>query len=76
MKSKYKTYFKRSSMGYNIELRISKSEYVFMYCKKTIKDFDRKAKRIRSESLFDIIKISLKLFCKIKTRNRMYRALK
>ena len=56
MKSKYKTYFKKNFKEYNIEMRRSKSEYIFMYCKKTTNDFDRKAKRIKSRSILRLIK--------------------
>jgi len=62
MKSKYKTYFKKSFKEYNIEMRRSRSEYVFMYCKKTINDFDKKAKRIKNRSLLRLIKTIGRLY--------------
>ena len=57
MKSKYRTYFKtKRHPKYNIEIRANKENYIFMYCKKSIKDFDKKAKRIYSYKLFDLLK--------------------
>ena len=57
MKSKYRRYFRTSRHPkYNIEVRCNKENYVFMYCKKTVKDFDKKAKRIYSYKLIDLIK--------------------
>ena len=57
MKSKYRRYFRTSRHPkYNIEVRCNKEKYVFMYCKKTVKDFDKKAKRIYSYKLIDLIK--------------------
>jgi len=57
MKSKYRRYFKTSRHPkYNIEIRCNKENYVFMYCKKTVKDFDKKAKRIYSYKIFDLLK--------------------
>ena len=57
MKSKYKKYFKwNMHHKYNFEIRYNNEKYVFMYCKKTVKDFDKKAKRIYSHKLIDLIK--------------------
>ena len=57
MKSKYRRYFKTSRHPkYNVEIRCNKENYVFMYCKKTVKDFDKKAKRIYSYKIFDLLK--------------------
>ena len=59
MKSKYKRYFKTNRHPkYNIEIRYNKKNYVFMYCKKTVKDFDKKAKRIYSYKLFNLLKLA------------------
>ena len=57
MKSKYRRYFKiNRHPKYNIEIRCNKENYVFMYCKKTVKDIDKKAKRIYSYKIFDLLK--------------------
>ena len=57
MKSKYRRYFKTSwHPKYNVEIRCNKVNYVFMYCKKSVKDFDKKAKRIYSYKLVDLLK--------------------
>ena len=57
MKSKYRRYFRTSRHPkYNIEVRCNKENYVFMYCKKTVKDFDKKAKRIYSRKFINLIK--------------------
>ena len=57
MKSKYRRYFKTSlHPKYNVEVRINKKNYIFMYCNKAIKDFDKKAKRIYCYRLIDLLK--------------------
>jgi len=57
MKTKYRTYFKwKFHPKYNIEIRCTKENYVFMYCNKSVKDFDRKAKRIYSKTIRNLIK--------------------
>ena len=57
MKSKYRRYFKTTRHPkYNCEIRINNSDYIFMYCKKTIKDFDKKAQRIYARTLLSLIK--------------------
>ena len=57
MKSKYRRYFKTTRhKKYNIEIRINNSEYIFMYCGKNVKDFDKKAKRIKSSGILKLIK--------------------
>ena len=62
MKNKYKTCFKIGHKGYNYEIRKSKSEYIFMYCRKSVADFERKAKRIKDKSFMGITKTMLKMF--------------
>ena len=62
MNFKYKTCFKTNYKGYKIELRKNKSQYVFMYGKKTHKDFDRKAKRVKDKSLLKIIKTATSMY--------------
>ena len=57
MKSKYRRYFKTSRhKKYNIEIRINNSGYIFMYCNKTVKDFDKKAKRIYARTFLSLTK--------------------
>ena len=65
MKSKYKTFFKFRYKGYNIEIRKNKSEYIFMSCKKSVIDFDRKAKRIKHRSFLSLIKTVLRMYLRI-----------
>tara|TARA_R110002167_G_scaffold85904_6_gene232767 strand:+ start:504 stop:698 length:195 start_codon:yes stop_codon:yes gene_type:complete len=57
MKSKYRRYFKTSlHPKYDIEIKCNKTDYVFMYCNKDVKNFNKKAKRIYSHKLIDLIK--------------------
>ena len=57
MKSKYRRYFKTSRhKKYNIEIRVNNTGYIFMYCRKTVKDFDKKAKRIYARTFSSLIK--------------------
>ena len=57
MKSKYRKYFRWTRHPkYNIEIRCNKENYVFMYCNKAIKDFDKKAKRIYGNTIFGLLK--------------------
>ena len=62
MKNKYKTLFKYRYKGYNVKIKKNNSEYIFMYCKKSIIDFDRKAKRIKHRSFLSLIKTALRMY--------------
>ena len=69
MKSRYKTFFKFGYKECNFEIRKNKSEYIFMYCKKSIADFERKAKRIKNKSFIALTKTMLKMFLRIENYN-------
>jgi len=69
MKSRYKTFFKFGYGECNFEIRKSKSEYIFMYCKKSVTDFERKAKRIKNKSLISLAKTMLMMFLRIENYN-------
>ena len=72
MKSKYRKYFSTNRHSkYNIEIRCNKENYVFMYCKKTVKDFDKKAKRIYRRKFIDLIKPASNVLFNYKDRSKV-----
>ncbi len=56
MKSKYTILFQEQFNDTVIQIRKNNKEYILMYCKNSVKDFDRKAKRIRDIDINTIIK--------------------
>ncbi|MBI45685.1 MAG: hypothetical protein CMG66_05945 [Candidatus Marinimicrobia bacterium] len=58
MKSKYEKLFKARIGDKKIEIRKNKQEYILMYCKSTIKNFNKKAKRVNGniESIIESCK--------------------
>ena len=62
MKSKYKSVFKTHIGNKVIEIRKNQQEYILMYCKSSIKNFNKKAKRIKEGSIRNIIKHCSDLF--------------
>ena len=62
MKSKYEELFKTQIGDKKIQIRKNHSEYILMYCKTTVKDFNRKAKIIRDSNIETIIECCKELF--------------
>ena len=56
MKSKYESIYKTYKDDKVIEIRKNQQEYILMYCKSSIKNFNKKAKRIKDVSIKNIIK--------------------
>ena len=62
MKSKYRELFKAQIGNNKIQIKKNHKEYILMYCKNTVKDFDKKAKRIKDINVESIIKYCKELF--------------
>ena len=62
MKSTYLRIFKAQIGDKNIQIRKNRKEYILMYCKTTVKDFNRKAKIIRDSNIETIIECCKELF--------------
>ena len=62
MKSKYESLFKTQIGNKIVEIRKNQEEYILMYCKPTIKNFNKKAKRIKDSSIETILKYCRDLF--------------
>ena len=62
MKSKYKSVFKTHIGNKVIEIRKNQQEYILMYCKSSIKNFNKKAKRIKDNSIETILNNCKTLF--------------
>ena len=62
MKSKYIRLFKTEIGNKRIQIRKNRKEYILMYCKTTVKDFNRKAKIIRDSNIEEIIECCKELF--------------
>lgn len=62
MKSKYLRLFKTEIGNKKIQIRKNRKEYILMYCKTTVKDFNKKAKLIKDANVETIIAACKKLF--------------
>ena len=62
MKSKYLRLFKTEIGNKKIQIRKNRKEYILMYCKTTVKDFNKKAKLIKDANVETIIECCKKLF--------------
>tara|TARA_B100002052_G_C15876075_1_gene597047 strand:- start:2279 stop:2524 length:246 start_codon:yes stop_codon:yes gene_type:complete len=62
MKSKYQKLFKKEIGNKKIEIRKNRKEYILMYCKTSVKDFNKKAKLIKDSNVETIISYCKKLF--------------
>ena len=62
MKSKYERLYKAQIGDKKIQIRKNRKEYILMYCKTTVKDFSRKAKRINDSNVETIIRYCRELF--------------
>ena len=62
MKSKYERLYETQIGNKKIQIRKNSKEYILMYCKTTVKDFNRKAKIIRDSNIEEIIECCKELF--------------
>ena len=62
MKSKYVRLFKTEIGNKKIQIRKNRREYILMYCKTTVKNFNKKAKLIKKSNIEAIIKCCKDLF--------------
>ncbi len=62
MKSKYVRLFKTEVGDKKIQIRKNRKEYILMYCKSSVKDFNKKAKLIKDSNVETIISYCKKLF--------------
>ena len=62
MKSKYVRLIKTQIGNIIIEIRKNRKEYILMYCKTSVKDFNKKAKLIKDSNVETIISYCKKLF--------------
>ena len=62
MKSKYIRLFKTEIGNKKIEIRKNLKEYILMYCKTSVKNFNKKAKLIKDGNIEMIIKYCKDLF--------------
>ena len=62
MKSKYERLYETQIGNKKIQIRKNSKEYILMYCKTTVKDFNRKAKIIRDSNIEEIIDCCKELF--------------
>jgi len=62
MKSKYVRLFKRKIGNKTIQIRKNRREYILMYCKTTVKNFNKKAKLFKNTNIDMIIKRCKDLF--------------
>ena len=62
MKIKYKRLYNAHIGDRKIQIRKNKKEFILMYCKETVKDFNKKAKLIKDSNVDIIIKCCKDLF--------------
>jgi len=62
MKSTYLRLFETQIGDKNIQIRKNRREYILMYCKSSVKNFNKKAKLIKKSNIEAIIKCCKDLF--------------
>tara|TARA_Y100000817_G_C16704084_1_gene476230 strand:- start:78 stop:323 length:246 start_codon:yes stop_codon:yes gene_type:complete len=62
MKSKYERIYETQIGNKKIEIRKNLKEYILMYCKSSVKNFNKKAKLIKDGNIEMIIKYCKDLF--------------
>ena len=62
MKSKYTILFQQNQNNTEIQIRKNNKEYILMYCKNTVNDFDKKAIRIKDVDIESIIEHCKNIF--------------
>ena len=62
MKNKYERLYKAQIGDKKIQIRKNHKEYILMYCKTTVKDFNKKAKLIKDSNIETIIECCKELF--------------
>ena len=62
MKSKYERLYETQIGNKKIQIRKNSKEYILMYCKTTVKDFNKKAKLIKDSNIETIIECCKELF--------------
>ena len=62
MKNKYERLYKAEIGNNKIQIRKNRKEYILMYCKTTVKDFNKKAKLIKDSNIETIIECCKELF--------------